>query len=79
MRNTLALLGFVLLAACGRKVDLRPAPSAALPVKPATAATQPGPADLLAPTPQARPARIDEGGTRSRTREPDRFDLPPAG
>ena len=41
------LTATVLLAACGRQVDLKPAPGQPLPVKPLMARTTPTPNELL--------------------------------
>jgi hypothetical protein len=65
------------LAGCGSVGELRPPPGGSLPVKPALAATQPTPEELLTPPAIARPRRVDEILTRSEPRRPDRFDLPP--
>ena len=67
----------VVLAACGKVAPLRPAEGQPLPVKPAMATRTPDAEDLLTPPTYARPERVDELMTRSRPREPDRFDLPP--
>lgn len=69
----------MLLAACGKAEELQPAVGAALPVKPYAARTTPTADDLLAPTAQARPERIDEPLRRSTVRVEDPFDLPPPG
>ncbi len=65
------------VAACGQRADLKPAAGQALPVKPLLAKTTPSAEELLEPTTQARPARVDELIKRSEPRRPDRFDLPP--
>jgi hypothetical protein len=67
----------VAVAGCGRVGDLRPPPSASLPVKPKMAVVAPTPEQLLTPPPIARPVRVDEILRRSEPRRPDRFDLPP--
>jgi hypothetical protein len=67
----------VLLAACGRVADLKPAPGQPLPVKPLLARTTPTPEQLLTPPPYAHPERVDELMKKSEPREPDPFDLPP--
>ena len=72
---TFALL--MLLAACGGRVDLKPAPGNTMPVKPETAAATPTPEQLMTPSAQARPKRSDEQLKRSEERQDDRFDLPP--
>ena len=65
------------LAACGSVAPLRPPKGQALPVKPALAQATPSAEDLLTPTAQAHPERIDELMKRSMPRKADRFDLPP--
>jgi hypothetical protein len=67
----------VVLAGCGRQVDLRPASGQALPVKPLMAKTTPTPAQLLAIPTYAKPDRVDELMKRSEPRPQDPFDLPP--
>ena len=78
MRMRAALIAAVLLlAACGERHGLTPAPGRSLPPKPATAKSQPTPAQLLTPSTTIRPARSDELITKSEQRRDDRFDLPP--
>jgi hypothetical protein len=72
----LALLA-LLLAGCGGRQALEPAPGDRLPVKPAMAAVAPTTEELLVPPPIARPERVDELLRRSEERQDDRFDLPP--
>ena len=69
----------LLLAGCGSRQPLQPAPGQALPVAPAAAPEPPTTVELLTPPPVARPERTDETLTRSEEREDDRFDLPPTG
>jgi hypothetical protein len=76
-RAALALGGLLLLAGCGARQELTPAPGSKLPVKPATSPTQPNSPDLLASSPTTKPARSDELLIRSQPRRDDRFDLPP--
>ena len=71
---TLALLA---LAACGKKEDLRPAAGYGLPQKPASAPAAPTTAQLLTPSPEARPERNAEQIRHSQVRKDDPFDLPP--
>jgi len=78
-RAVIAIAALALLAACGKRAELKPAGGEALPRKPATAARQPSANDLLTPTTQQRPIRNDELVTKSQPLEPDRFDLPPPG
>lgn len=67
----------VLLAGCGGREALKPAPGQSLPVVPAMAARAPTTAEMLALPPIAAPQREDELLKRSEPREDDRFDLPP--
>lgn len=67
----------VLIAGCGRQVDLQPAAGQSLPVKPLMAKTTPTPAQLLAIPTYAKPDRVDELIKRSEPRPQDPFDLPP--
>ena len=69
----------LLLAACGKAGELRPAAGQALPVKPAAARAVPRAGELLRLPAEARPDRIDEPLRRSEEREADPFDLPPPG
>lgn len=71
------LAAALLLAGCGARGDLKPAPGAMLPVKPYGATATPTPADLLKPGAQARPDRSDELLKNSEERGQDPFDLPP--
>jgi len=68
----------LLLAGCGQREELRPAPGGALPIKPAMARELPTANELLTPGPEARPERETEPMRRSRERTEDPFDLPPA-
>ena len=67
----------MLLAGCAQRAPLEPAPGAALPPAPLGAKTQPDAEALLAPPPQAAPARTVELRSRSEERADDPFDLPP--
>lgn len=67
----------LLLAGCGGREPLKPAPGQSMPVAPAMAAAAPTTEELLTPTQNARPERVDEPLRRSEEREDDRFDLPP--
>lgn len=80
MKLTPAILAAaaLLLASCGRQVDLKPAAGQPLPVKPLMAKTTPTPNELLAIPRYAKPDRIDELMKRSEPRPQDPFDLPPA-
>jgi predicted small lipoprotein YifL len=76
MKSGIAL-ALLLLAGCGVRAPLEPAPGANLPVAAETATRPATSEELLAPPPITRPARVDELITRSEEREDDRFDLPP--
>ena len=69
---------FLLLAACGAREALQPAPGSAPPPAPAMAARAPTTEEMLTPPPIARPERAGEPLRRSEEREDDRFDLPPS-
>lgn len=69
----------LLLAACGKQGQLTPVAPRPAPVKPATAARAPSPAEMLRLGPQAVPARVDDQ-TRNAPppeRGADPFNLPP--
>src|SRR5690606_34842778 len=76
-RRLALLLPLALLAACGQKRDLVPAPGQALPPTPYGADHRPTAEELLEPDPQAAPERSVELRKRSEEREDDPFDLPP--
>ena len=78
-RLALCCAALLALGACGRVAPLSPEPGKSLPVKPLLAKEQPTPEQLLDYPTLARPQRVDELLTRSQPREPDPFDLPPAG
>lgn len=78
-RRLLGLLVLGALAACGKEGSLEPAPGMTAPPKPATALVAPTTEDLLTPSSQAAPRRVDELLRRSEERRDDRFDLPPPG
>ncbi len=76
----LAILALaVALAGCGNRSMLEPPPGESLPVAPAAARVQPTADQLLTPTTEARPDRVDERLRRSEPRQDDHFDLPPPG
>lgn len=75
----LGLTMMLALAACGSRDPLRPAVGEGMPVAPAMAREEPTTDDLLEPTTQQRPERVDELLRRSEEREDDPFDLPPPG
>lgn len=69
----------LMVAACGKREDLKPQAGDSPPV---AAAGAPRPAtseELTTPDSQARPARSDELLRRSEERPSDEFDLPPPG
>ncbi|MCA1748122.1 MAG: hypothetical protein ABR601_01610 [Parasphingopyxis sp.] len=75
---TLAALSLT-LASCGAREALQPAPGEGMPVAPAMARGEPTTDDLLSPSAEQRPERVDELLRRSEEREDDPFDLPPPG
>jgi hypothetical protein len=72
-----AILLALALAACGNRVDLKPAAGQSLPAAPVGRADRPTAEELLTRTQQAAPKRSVELRTRSEEREDDPFDLPP--
>lgn len=79
MKHSVLILTMGLLAACGGREPLQPAAGESMPVAPAMAHVEPTTDDLLEPTTQQRPERVDEILQRSQEREDDPFDLPPPG
>jgi hypothetical protein len=77
MKRAALLIVPLLLAACGLREPLRPAPGQQMPPAPAMASRPLTTDELLEPPPIARPGRVDELLRRSEEREDDRFDLPP--
>jgi len=78
MNRPVAAIALALaLAACGNRVDLRPAAGESLPPAPVGRADAPTADELLTRTPQQAPKRSVELRTRSEEREDDPFDLPP--
>ena len=77
MRRLAAATLLSLLAACGAREPLQPAPGQGLPPQPAMATKQQTAQDLLAIPTIARPERVDEPLRRSEEQQDDRFDLPP--
>jgi hypothetical protein len=78
MRSLFAIAGLLfLLAACGNRQDLEPKTPAQAPRKSAMAAAAPTSVQLLTLPPIARPARQDDGLSKSDERKDDPFDLPP--
>jgi predicted small lipoprotein YifL len=78
MKNLAAALSLLLLAGCGAREPLRPAPGQGMPVAPLMSAKAPTTDELLTPPSIARPERVDEPLRRSEQRQDDRFDLPPS-
>jgi len=76
-RSVAAFTLALALAACGNRVDLRPAAGESLPPAPLGRADAPTAEELLTRTPQQAPKRSVELRTRSEEREDDPFDLPP--
>lgn len=76
-KRILVIGGLAALAACGRQVDLKPAPGQPMPVKPLMARTTPTVDELLTPPAYTRPGRVDELVKKSQPRPQDPFDLPP--
>jgi hypothetical protein len=79
MKAVFALALIVALSACGSRQRLKPEAGHSLPQKPYAAKTVPTPEQLMTPTNQARPQRIDELLSHSEKRKADPFDLPPPG
>ena len=79
MRTAMVLTSALILTACGGREPLQPAQGEGMPVAPAMAQTEPTTEDLLEPSTQQRPERVDELLRRSEEREDDPFDLPPPG
>lgn len=77
MRKFALIALLSLLAACGSREPLQPAPGQPLPPKAAMASKPATTTELLEVPPIARPERVDEPLKRSEAREDDRFDLPP--
>jgi hypothetical protein len=77
IRPVAAIALALALAACGNRVDLRPAAGESLPPAPVGRADAPTADELLTRTPQQAPKRSVELRTRSEEREDDPFDLPP--
>lgn len=67
----------LLLAGCGAREGLAPAPGQSLPVAPYGAKATPTPDALLRPPVQTRPARSDDLIESTDRRRTDEFDLPP--
>jgi hypothetical protein len=76
MKRIVLLLPLV-LAGCGLREPLAPAPGQQMPPAPAMASRPMTTDELIAPPPIARPGRVDELLRRSEVRGDDRFELPP--
>jgi hypothetical protein len=77
LTRVIALAALLSAGACGRVVDLQPAPGQPLPVKPLMARATPTPKELLTIPTYAKPDRVDELVKRSEPRPQDPFNLPP--
>jgi hypothetical protein len=77
LMRVIAVSAALLVAGCGRVVDLKPAPGQPLPVRPLMARTTPTPNELLTIPTYAKPDRVDELVKRSEPRPQDPFNLPP--
>jgi len=75
-RRATILLMTMTLAACGKSQSLEPAAGAALPPAPRGVSTPRTADQLIKPSSQARPNRIDEPAAADR-RADDPFSLPP--
>lgn len=75
----MAIIGCVLLGACGNKADLSRIAGTAPPVVPMGSARAETPQQQTTPDAEAKPARSDELLKRSEERQSDDFDLPPPG
>ena len=79
MMKRLAFCLALVVAGCGQREALRPAPGMASPPKPALATRPPTVQELLTPPAEARPERETEPLRRSEPRQEDPFNLPPPG
>lgn len=77
MKRIAIVIIALVLAGCGQRAALEPAPGQPLPVKPLMASHTPTPEELLTAPTYANPERIDELIKRSEPRRSDPFDLPP--
>ena len=78
MTPRLLLALILLLAACGRKGELKPVAGQSLPPAPVWATASPTPLEMLTPPPEAAPDRVDDVIRRpERERVDDPFDPPP--
>ena len=77
MKRVFILFGAVLIASCGQKTPLEPAPGADLPPAPYGSDVALESEELLELDPQGAPERSVELRRRSEPREDDPFDLPP--
>ena len=72
-----ALLGLLLLAACGKQGQLAPVLPRTPPVAPMGASPPPTAEQMLVLPPQSAPTRVDDPVSSSQARPADRFNLPP--
>ena len=79
MKRAILLLLALAATGCGKQPDLKPLAGQAMPVKAATAPQAATIDQLLTPSAQSRPDRVDEVLRKSQERQSDRFDLPPPG
>jgi len=77
MKRLILVATALLLAGCGAREALKPAPGQALPIKPYGARQDPSGKDFTTPPIQTRPARSDDLLQSSDERRNDEFDLPP--
>ena len=77
MRIVVLLATAALLAGCGARAPLTPAPGTSLPVAPKGLAVPPDAEELLRRDALAAPERSVELRRRSEERQDDPFDLPP--
>ena len=79
LRSSAILVGLaaLTLGGCGARTDLKPKVGHTLPVAAYGRHDPPTSAELLIPTPQARPGRNVELRLKSEVRADDPFDLPP--
>ena len=77
MKIFAAALLLALVAACGSREPLQPAPGQDAPPQPLMTSETQTAQDLLEIPPMAKPERVDEVLRRSEERADDRFDLPP--
>jgi hypothetical protein len=79
MKAAPLLVLMLALSACGSRQHIKPAEGVSLPPKPYAAKTAPTYDQLVTPSNQTRPQRIDDLLNHSEKRKADPFDLPPPG